>query len=84
MNSIEEYIAKSNTLKTVIGYVMESMIGDDLRMQFEYLKPVVKSLMNNINKVEHSDTEVEEYFRNQIFKNIEELLSLNEDSDEEV
>jgi len=83
MNSIEEYIAKSNTLKTVIGYVMESMIGE-LRKHFEHLKPLVKSIINNINKVEPSDTEVEEYFRNQIFKNIEELLSLNEDSDEEV
>ena len=74
MDSIEEYIAKTITLKNVIGYVIESMIGD-LRMQFEYLKPVVKSIMNNINKVEPSDTEVEEYFRNQIIKYIEELLS---------
>ena len=70
----EEYIAKTITLKNVIGYVIESMISD-LRMQFEYLKPVVKSIMNNINKVEPSDTEVEEYFRNQIIKYIEELLS---------
>jgi len=83
MNSIEEYIAKTITLKTVIGYVIESMIGD-LRKQFEHLKPVVKSIMNNINKVEPSDTEVEEYFRNQILKYIEELLSLDSESDEEV
>ena len=59
------------------------MIGD-LRKQFEHLKPVVKSIMNNINKVEPSDTEVEEYFRNQILKYIEELLSLDSESDEEV
>ena len=70
-------------LKTVIRYVIESMFGD-LRMQFEYIKPVVKSIMININKVESSDAEVEEYFRNQIIKYIEELLSLDSESDEEV
>ena len=40
--------------------------------------------MKNINKVEPSDTEVEEYFRNQILKYIEELLSLDSESDEEI
>ena len=73
---------KSITLKKIMRYVIESMVGD-LGLQFEYLKPVVKSIMRNINKVEPSDTEVEEYFRNQILKYVEESLSMNSESDEE-